>query len=88
MVCVMTEKDLKEITVPLKAIRVKCLDCSCGNVNEVKLCGAKSCPLYYFRFGKNPYRKKVEYTEERKQKAREALAKYRNKADEFKGSDE
>jgi len=41
---------------PLKAIRLKCLDCSCGSSNEVKLCPAEKCPLYPFRFGKNPNR--------------------------------
>lgn len=47
--------DEKRIT-PLKAIRLKCLDCSCGSPKEVKLCTAESCPLYIFRYGKNPRR--------------------------------
>ena len=38
---------------PLKAIREKCLDCCCGQVQEVKLCPAEDCSLYPFRFGKN-----------------------------------
>lgn len=41
---------------PLKAIRLKCLDCCCGSSNEVKLCPVTSCALYPFRFGKNPNR--------------------------------
>lgn len=41
---------------PLKAIRLKCLDCCCGSSNEVKLCTVEKCPLYLFRFGKNPNR--------------------------------
>lgn len=41
---------------PLKAIRLKCLDCSCGSPNEVKLCPVEKCPLYPFRLGKNPNR--------------------------------
>ena len=41
---------MKEIT-PMKAIRKKCLDCSCGSSEEVKNCFAKKCPLYQFRFG-------------------------------------
>ena len=41
---------MKEIT-PMKAIRQKCLDCSCGSNEEVKNCLAKKCPLYQFRFG-------------------------------------
>lgn len=37
-----------------KAIRRKCLDCSGGYVNEVRDCGAESCPLFPYRFGANP----------------------------------
>lgn len=49
----------------LKAIRLKCLDCSCGSSNEVKLCTVTGCPLYPFREGHNPFTKK-EYTPEQK----------------------
>lgn len=45
------------ITSPAKAIRAKCLDCRCGNSNEVKLCPCEDCTLHPFRFGKNPYTK-------------------------------
>lgn len=41
---------------PLKAIRKKCLECCCGQYKEVRLCPAKDCSLYPFRFGKNPNR--------------------------------
>lgn len=44
---------------PLKAIRLKCLDCCCGSSNEVKLCTVKHCPLYPYRFGKNPNRQGI-----------------------------
>lgn len=50
---------------PLKAIRLKCLDCSCGSSNEVKLCPVVKCPLYPFRDGHNPYTKKEYSPEER-----------------------
>lgn len=43
-------------TSPVKAIRQKCLECGEGSANEVKLCPVERCPLYPFRFGKNPYR--------------------------------
>lgn len=39
---------------PIKAIRAKCLDCCCGSSDEVKACPCTNCPLYEFRFGKNP----------------------------------
>lgn len=51
----------------LKAIRLKCLDCSCGSNNEVKLCPVQSCPLYPFREGHNPFIAKREYTDEQKE---------------------
>lgn len=36
---------------PLKVIRAKCLDCCGGSAKEVRLCTAKDCPLYLYRFG-------------------------------------
>ena len=50
---------------PLKAIRLKCLECSCGSSNEVKLCPITKCALYPFRDGHNPFTKK-DYTPEEK----------------------
>lgn len=44
---------------PLRAIRAKCLDCSCGSANEVRLCPIMDCPLYPFRSGHNPNRKGI-----------------------------
>ena len=38
----------------VKAMRLKCLDCSGGSTKEVRLCPIKKCPLYPFRMGKNP----------------------------------
>ena len=43
---------------PLRAIREKCLDCSCQQPMEVKECTVKTCALHPFRMGKNPYRAK------------------------------
>ena len=37
-----------------RAIRKKCMDCSGGLMNEVRDCWAKDCPLFPYRFGKNP----------------------------------
>lgn len=57
---------------PLKAIRLKCLDCSGGSFNEVKLCPVEKCPLYPFREGRNPFVQKQEWSADRRaaQKAR------------------
>ena len=35
-----------------KAIRLKCLDCCCGNTAEVRKCPATNCPLWRYRMGK------------------------------------
>lgn len=61
---------------PLKAIRAKCLDCCCGQANEVKLCPAVDCELHPYRFGKNPYNKRT-LTDEQRQAAAERLKKAR-----------
>ncbi len=45
-------------TTPLKAIRLKCLDCCCNSSKEVSLCIIPECPLFQFRYGKNPYIKR------------------------------
>jgi hypothetical protein len=39
---------------PMKAIRLKCLDCCCEQYDEVKTCSALDCPLWMFRLGINP----------------------------------
>lgn len=72
------EPDEDTITSPIKAIRAKCLDCCCWQRSEVTLCPAKDCPLWAFRFGKNPYNKRHrDITEEQKDKMRERLVKAR-----------
>jgi len=38
----------------LKAIRLKCMECSCDNAAEVKLCPVISCPLWPYRSGRKP----------------------------------
>lgn len=55
------------MVTPMKAIRAKCLDCSCGSSNEVKLCPVTSCPLFPFREGRNPNIAKRELTEEQRE---------------------
>ena len=49
-----------------KAIRLKCLDCCCDNMAEVRKCTATHCSLWRYRMGKEendelkPIRKKSE----------------------------
>lgn len=62
---------------PIKAIRLKCLDCSAGQPSEVGLCPVVDCPLWNFRLGKNPFAKKRVLTEERRLAAVARLENYR-----------
>lgn len=39
---------------PLKAVRKCCLWCCTGQVEEVRLCPAETCPIWPYRFGRNP----------------------------------
>lgn len=61
-----------EIRSPVKAIRAYCLNCGDGTAHEVRRCDRKKCPLWAFRFGKNPYLHR-EISEEQKQKAAQRL---------------
>lgn len=49
---------MKKLT-PLRAIRAKCIDCMAGSAKEVRLCPSEDCPLYLYRFGRNPRRKGI-----------------------------
>lgn len=66
----------KEIKNPVKAIRAFCLECL-GTYEEIKICSANKCPLYAFRFGKNPYRTERIISDEQRQAASERFAKIR-----------
>lgn len=56
---------MKRLT-PVKAIRAKCLNCCCGQPKEVRLCVIPECPLYNYRFGKNPNRKGIGFGQKEK----------------------
>jgi len=62
-----------KVLSPTKAIREKCLECSCWQNEEVKECPATDCALYPFRFGKDPGRKKVVMSAERKETLKKQL---------------
>ena len=47
---------MKKLT-PIRAIRLKCLDCSAESPHEVNKCVIPECSLYIYRFGKNPAKK-------------------------------
>ena len=64
---------------PLRAVREKCLDCTCQQPIEVKECTVKMCALYHFRMGTNPYRAKRVMTPQARAKAAASLAMARAK---------
>ena len=79
----MTRDELRKETIeeyssvkrtPIKAIRAFCIDCCGGQISEVRLCPSTDCPLYVYRFGKNPYSSR-ELTEEQKEAFRERMHK-------------
>ena len=53
-------KDIKKLDVtklydtPIKAIRKKCLDCTCYQSKEMRKCTVIKCPVYPYRFGRRP----------------------------------
>ena len=40
---------------PLRALRLKCLDCCNDSAQDVRLCTAIDCPSWPFRMGRNPW---------------------------------
>ena len=55
---------------PLRALRLKCLDCCNGSAREVRLCTAVDCPSWPFRMGKNPWRRPLTGEESAERQAR------------------
>lgn len=49
---------IKRMT-PLRAIRLKCLECSNEQPSQVRNCSITDCALFSYRFGKNPSRKGI-----------------------------
>lgn len=72
----------EKVTSVLKAIKKHCLTCGGMQRDEVIHCCVTHCYLWPFRFGKNPYRKKREMTEEQKEAMRQRMSKMWIKEDE------
>ena len=53
---ILNRKEVIEMSTPLRAIRTYCLECSAWSPKEAKTCPMELCPLYLYRFGKNPKR--------------------------------
>lgn len=43
-----------EAKTPMKAIRLKCLDCCAGQILEINKCHLGKCPLWKYRTGHRP----------------------------------
>jgi hypothetical protein len=72
---------------PLRALRLKCLDCCNGSAQEVRLCTAVDCPSWPFRMGKNPWSGPV--SEARREHGRRlGLNRTVNRATAFSEKDE
>lgn len=69
----------EKVLTPMKAIRAKCLNCSCGSSQEVSLCPVTDCALYPYRFGKRIGEAKKKVSEEQKAAARERILAYHAK---------
>jgi hypothetical protein len=50
-----TLRALKGPTLPIQAIRKRCMDCCCGQKGEVRKCVSFRCPSWPFRMGTNPF---------------------------------
>jgi hypothetical protein len=55
-----------------KAIRLKCLDCTCNQPAEVRKCPAMNCPLWRYRMGKEE-NDELKPVREKRQKSDENL---------------
>lgn len=55
-----------------KAIRMKCLDCCCGQQAEVRKCPATNCPLWRYRMGREE-NDELKLIREKRQKSDEIL---------------
>ena len=47
-------RNLHHIPSIFKGVRKKCIECVCGSAHEVRMCHISDCPLWPFRFGRNP----------------------------------
>lgn len=58
----------------LKTIRLKCMDCTMSQPKEIELCPCGDCPLWPFRFGKDPYKTPRQMTDAQQESLQKARA--------------
>jgi hypothetical protein len=70
--CQMTAEELVALghspMSPLKALRLRCIDCYGRSLKSVRGCTSTDCPSWPFRMGQSPWRK--ELSQERKKQLR------------------
>ena len=59
---------------PMKALRLRCLDCCAGSATRVRLCASATCPSWPFRMGRSPWRAPA--SEERRENGRRLAASF------------
>ena len=64
---------------PLKALRLRCVDCCAGSTYEVRRCTAVECPSWPFRLGRSPWREKKVLTDEERAAFSQRMAERRQK---------
>ncbi len=52
-----------KLLTPIKAMRAKCMDCTCNQPKEIRLCPLTTCALWPYRMGKRPKTGTVEETD-------------------------
>ena len=50
---------LMKLKTPMKAIRAKCIDCTLGQLQDIRECTVKKGPLYPYRMGRRPTDKEI-----------------------------
>lgn len=92
--CTIAGEEYEQPTSPIKAIRAFCMDCMGGSKTaeqgSIGSCRSKGrCPLWPFRFGKNPFINKISnFTDEQKQAAAERLKLARDKKNQIIDEDD
>ena len=72
-------KEFEEVLSYAKAIRKHCLDCCAGSADEVRICHLETCPLFPFRFGKDPGKAKRVVTDAQRAAGRESMKRLRER---------
>lgn len=67
--------DMEKRPSPVRIIRRKCLDCQGRSTAGVRDCPSKECPLWPYRFGADPFRKRRKMGPYQKQQLQEGYRK-------------